>query len=263
MDEKFKSSFIPKQPLVGQESGSPRYNNRRRRESSGLFVSLSVLVFVISILIFGGVWGYTLFVEREIEDMEVQLEEQRQQFQPAEIAEYKRFDDRLNVAASILNDHVALSEIFSLLEEITLPSVSYTSFNFSKDAIAATQTEVEGEIVETPASERLSVVIEGEARTFEDIALQAEEFKKNQFIRNSNFSTFQLNDTGMIGFTINATLDPSLVGYVAAINRVPEVTIEEEGGGEAEVSEEVDAGDMTIEDEEAFQSEEDLIDEEI
>ena len=259
MDEKFRSSFIPKQPLVGQESGSLRYS-KRRGESSGPFMSLSVLAFVFSILIFGGVWGYTLLVEREIEDMEVRLEEQRQQFQPAEIAEYKRFDDRLGVAANILNNHIALSEIFSLLEEATLPSVRYTSFDFSKDAIAATETEIDGEIVQTQASERLSVALEGEAGTFEDIALQVEEFKKNRFIRNSTFSTFQLNETGMIGFTIQATLDPSLVGYVAAINRVPEVTIEEEVGDEAEVSAE---GDMTVEDEEAFQSEEDLIDGEI
>lgn len=257
MDEKFRSSFIPKQPLVGQESGSPRYS-KRRSESSGPFVNLSVLAFVASILVFGGVWGYTLFVEREIEDMEVRLEEQRQQFQPAEIAEYKRFDDRLKVAANILNNHIALSEIFSLLEEITLPSVRYTSFDFSRDAIAATETEIEGEIVRTPASERLSVALGGEAGTFEDIALQAEEFKKSQFIRNSTFSTFQLNETGRIGFKIEASIDPKLIGYVAAMNRAPEVILEEGAGESGMSTDEV----STIEDEEAFQSEA-LIDDEI
>ncbi|MEX0933243.1 MAG: hypothetical protein WDZ74_00675 [Candidatus Paceibacterota bacterium] len=255
MDEKFRSSFIPKQPLVGQESGSPRYT-KRRRESSSPFVGLSVLMFTLSLLVFGGVWGYTLFVEREIQDMEVRLEEQRQQFQPAEIAEYKRFDDRLKVAASILNNHIALSEIFSLLEEVTLPSVRYTTFDFSKDEIVSTEAEVDGVIVQTPASERLSIALGGEAGTFEDIALQAEEFKKNQFVRNSTFSTFQLNETGMIGFAIQATLDPSLIGYVSAINRAPEVTIEE-GDEEVEVS--ADAGEAQV-DEEAFQSEEDLND---
>lgn len=257
MDEKFRSSFIPKQPLVGQEGGSPRYS-RKRSERPSLFISLSTLAFVVSILAFGGVWGYTLFVEREIEDMEVRLEEQRQQFKPAEIAEYKRFDDRLKIAANILNSHVALSEIFSLLEEITLPSVRYTSFDFSKDAVPATETEIGGELVETPASERLLVALEGEAGTFEDIALQAEGFKNNQFIRSSTFSTFQLNETGMIGFEIQATLDPSLIGYVAAMNRAPEVTIEEGAGETMDATE-----DVTTEAEAAAQPEEDIIDGEI
>jgi hypothetical protein len=230
MDEKFRSSFIPKQPLVGQESGSPRYS--RRREPSNPFMALSTFVFVVSGLIYAGVWGYTLLVEREIDEMEARLESQRQEFKPAEIAEYKRFDDRLKVAANVLNNHIALSEILALLSDITLPSVRYTSFDFSKDAVAATEQEIEGEIVRTEATERLTVVLEAEARTYEDIALQVKEFEANDFIRTSSFSDFILTDTGTIGFTIEATLDSRLIGYIAAINRAPEVSLEEAESGD-------------------------------
>src|SRR5690606_20699572 len=170
MDEKFRSSFIPKQPLVGSEGSSPRY--RQRRSKSSPFLAISVVLFVLSGLLYGAVYGYTLLIDREIENMGAQLEEQWQQIRPAEIAEYKRFDDRLKVAESILNNHIVLSEIFTLLSEHTLPTIRYTDFSFSKDAIAATETEVDGEIVRTPATERLTILLTGEATKFEDIALQ-------------------------------------------------------------------------------------------
>jgi hypothetical protein len=247
MDEKFKSSFIPKQPLVGQEGVSPRH--RRRRQSSNPIVAISTLLFVLSGLIYAGVWGYGLYIEREIDDMEALLEKQRQEFRPAEIAEYKRFDDRLKIAANVLNKHVALSEIFTLLSEITLPSVRYTSFDFSKDAVPATETQVEGEIVRTQATERLTVLLTSEAGSFEDIALQVKEFEKSDFIRNATFSNFELTDSGVVAFTIEATIDQQLIGYLAAINRAPQITLEE-------LTEEMAEGtSLGIEDEQVIQSE--------
>src|SRR5690606_34254271 len=109
---------------------------------------------------------------------------------------------------------IVLSEIFTLLSEHTLPTIRYTDFSFSKDAIAATETEVDGEIVRTPATERLTILLTGEATKFEDIALQEEEFKKNEFIKNAAFSSFQLNESGALSFSVEAVLEPSLVGYL-------------------------------------------------
>lgn len=225
MDEKFRSSFIPKQPLVGQESGTPRYKSRRQKSSTLLNLSLGALV--VSGLAYGAVYGYKFLVQREIKSMEVQLDELRQQFRPAEIAQYKRFDERLRAAERVVSNHIVVSEVFELLSDITIPTVRYTSFEFAKNTTPGTETEVDGEIVVSAPTEELAVTLSGEALTFEDIALQDDQFMQSGFIRSSTLSDFQLKDTGLIGFSAALTLDRGLVQYLTALGRTPQAVTEE------------------------------------
>lgn len=225
MDEKFRSSFIPKQPLVGQESGTPRYKSRRQKSSTLLNLSLGALL--VSGLAYGAVYGYKFLVQREIKNMETELDGLRQEFRPAEIAQYKRFDERLRAAERVVSNHVVVSEVFELLSDITVPTVRYTSFEFAKNTTPGTETEVDGEIVVSAPTEELAVTLSGEARTFEDIALQDNEFKKSEFIRNSMLSDFQLKDTGLIGFSAALTLDRGLVQYLTALGRTPQAVFDE------------------------------------
>jgi len=194
-------------------------------------------------LLYGGIYFYEYMVDRDITNTEAALKKQREEFKPAEIAEYKRFDDRLKVAETILNNHIALSEILGLLNQITLPTVRYTSFDFSKTKTPATETEVNGEVVKKPATENLTILLNGDAGSFEDVASQAAQFEKNTFIKHSTFSKFKLNDSGSVSFTIEAEINPTLINYLAVLERTSTQSVEN-----VVPEAEVDAGAPAVED---------------
>src|SRR5680860_1789250 len=142
MDDKFRSSFIPKAPLVGREDVKSR---RSSAASAGPLLPVSFVVLLLAGLSVGGMYFYKNLVNNEIQAMEAELETARQEFEPADIARYKRLDDRLRVADDILTNHRVSFAVFDLLSDITMSSVQFTSFSFQ----AETSTPVRDESTTT------------------------------------------------------------------------------------------------------------------
>lgn len=125
MDPKFRTSFIPKKRV-----GTPSVQPKRRRGSFNLLSFIGVTVFIISILVSGGMFGYQYILEQSINERGNALAEARRSIDDVYINSLKNIDERLTVSNQLLDKHVILSSFFEFLEKFTLKSVQLSSLDY-------------------------------------------------------------------------------------------------------------------------------------
>lgn len=192
MEPKFQTSFIPKKTLTA--AANPQ---TRRGGSLNIVVLISLIIALGAIVLSVGAFLYKQLIISGIDRKEATLERARAAFEPALIEELVRLDARLISAKEILNQHVAPSALFAVLETLTLQSVQFQSFNFSRSG-----------------KDMISFSMKGVARDFRAIALQADRFGTNNLIRQPIFSDLNLDQAGNAVFSFSALIDPALVSYV-------------------------------------------------
>jgi hypothetical protein len=196
MDKEFQTSFIPKKTVIE----SPK---RAGGGGGGIFNLIAFVIFIASLLSAGGAYFYRQSVSANIEEYKTSLIRARNQFEPGAIRELQILDKRLNAATKILNQHVAVSPIFELLQDITLPTVRYSDFSYVID----------------DAKSKVDIKMKGEAKDYNFIALQADLFSDNKFIKNPIFSDFVLDQTSNIDFNLTFSVDKSLISYESFLDR--------------------------------------------
>lgn len=204
MDQEFQTSFIPKKTVIE----SPK----RIKSGGGVVNLIAFIVFLASLIAAGGAYFYRESVKTDIEEFKRSLAVAKNQFEPSLITELQILDKRLNAATTILEKHIAVSPIFVLLEEVTLPTVRYSDFSYEVD----TTTNL------------VNVTMKGEAKGYNFIALQADLFDDNKFIKNPIFSDFVLDQTGNIDFNLTFSVDKSLVSYESFLDREEPILFDEQ-----------------------------------
>ena len=197
MEKDIQSSFIPKQVL---QSG-PRAVN----QPIGLFLLLSLVVFIIALIFLGGAYGYRFWLSDEInhscpsesDDIEgcgllASLERRRESLRQDSILGFELLDKQLRLASEIMERHQTLLPVLRFLENETLQSIKFTSFN-------QTGTTLD---------------LKGVARSYEGVALQSNELAGNRLIESFVFSDVNADTLGNVSFSLKLTLVPSLFSYV-------------------------------------------------
>lgn len=164
METGIKSSFIPQAPVVG--SSAPR----RRGSSFDFLVLLALVLFVASATLAVGVFLYVQFLQSSNASKLEQLERAKAAFEPSLIQELTRLDDRMRAADEVLAQHIAPTTLFKLLEQLTLQTVSFSSFTFKT------------------ANDTISLSMQGLAQSVNSIALQADLLSRSGTIVNPIFS---------------------------------------------------------------------------
>ncbi|MEK7177032.1 MAG: hypothetical protein AAB719_01950 [Patescibacteria group bacterium] len=207
MEPKFQSSFIPKGPI------GPSANTQVAREggkSRSILSYVSMIVFVLSVLLAGGVFGYKYYLKYSIENMGTALEEARANLEPETISELTRLNSRLVSTRDLVLTHRAITPLFEFIEMSTPKTVRFNTFSFT-----ATDAGVE-------------LSMGGEARGYSALALAADIFNKSEAFKNPVFSNLSLNLKGDVVFSFKATVDPSLVLYSRQTEPVPDAEINTE-----------------------------------
>lgn len=192
MESQIKSSFIP--PDTGAVP-----QPRRSKKSGGVDLALlaGVILLVASLAIAVGVFLYVQYLENSLASKQEQLERARAAFEPSLIEELTRLDNRLTLAGDLLYNHTAPSELFRVLEELTLETVSFRDMQF---------------MVESPS--RMSLTLSGDAASVNSIALQADLFGKHTAISSPIFSNINRAQNGIVQFDVSALINPNAIKYV-------------------------------------------------
>lgn len=193
MDTRIQTSFIPKKPVDGSPSA---------KATGGIFYFLGTLIFVISIIASVVVFGYQKYLEGNISQMENQLSIARQELEPELIQELARADRRFNAAEEIINGHTMLSELFDMLQKLTLQNIAFSSFTFSHD------------------TKGFHFSLNGEGRSYATVAYQAKIFSEEPYFKNTQFSELDLNDSGNVIFVVKSDLDQKAVSYGEFIKKM-------------------------------------------
>ena len=198
MDPRFRSSFIPKKQ-VAQES--PARKKSKRPSSINLFALASSLLFIVSVVAAGGMFGYTYILEERINQKGIELSEGRALLDLDQIDDYKLLDQRLETAWNLLRNHKTTSKLFGLLETNTLHNVQFNEYEF--------ELTVEDELIAT---------LKGEAATFNALALQVDVFDRQSLFSSVAYSDIHVTNTGTVGFTMTSIFDPNEVLYTQSFS---------------------------------------------
>jgi hypothetical protein len=194
MESQIKSSFIPQD--VARE---PR---ARAIRSGGfdLVVLVSIILLVASIALAIGVFLYVEYLQTSLTSKTEQLERAQATFEPALVSELMRLDTRMNVGGELLYNHIAPSEFFRILEEITLESVSFSNLQFDATIPSA-----------------ISMSLDGVAASVNSIALQADLFGKHAAIASPIFSNITREQGDRVRFSVTALVNPTAIRYSSVV----------------------------------------------
>jgi len=163
----------------------------------------AIVVLVLSLGAFGGVYGYEVQLRRSItgpDGLRQSLTRVQELFEGGLLEEIARFDTRIKRARTLLNNHTTLAPLFALLEEHTLKTVRFNTFDFSSSESGA------------------HIRMDGTAQSFSSVALQSDSFVANKRLRNVSFSNVQVKGNS-ITFQFSAMVDPDLLRYTSVVSR--------------------------------------------
>lgn len=194
MDQNFQTSFIPKKPILNERVSYAR--------PVGIFFVVSLFVLFTILIATGGLYFYKGILIKKIAGMDNTLNLAKNRFEPSKIIELQTFDKRLRSASEILSKHIAITPIFSALEEITMKSVRFTKFSYD---------------LGTEDSPAIVVKMSGVAIGYRSIALQSDLFAKNKNLVDPVFSNLTLDNSGNVVFDLEFSVDPGFVNYKKTI----------------------------------------------
>ena len=183
-----KISFIPKKTFV------PRAAEPRR--SFGLLLSLGIFLLVVSGLVFAGAFLYRDYLKKQSAELAVSLNRAKDAFDPNLISALIETSQKIGYAKTVVAGHQSLTGLFDTINRSTLKNVRFTSFDYSV-------SKDEGPVV----------ILKGAAPSYADLAVQAEQFEKNNNIKSVNFSGLGLGANGDVQFTVRMPIDPAFLVY--------------------------------------------------
>jgi len=191
------TSFIPKNPIV---SDTP---SGYKRQTVSIFTLVSLIIFISSVALGAGVFIYEGYLKSSLAKKQSDLEKARASFDPALIKDIRRVDNRIEHAKEILSRHAAFSAFFETLEKSTLQNVQFKSFDLSFPS----------------QNENIKISLKGLAKSYASVALQSDSFNNTKGIKNPIFSDLNLDQSGRVSFSIEASLDPEDFKYANFLSK--------------------------------------------
>lgn len=196
VQERIKTSFIPKTALVAERTESVR------KTTFGVVNVIAGVLLIAAIIGAAGLFAFEKYVEGSIGSKRTSLDRARAAFQPATIKELSRLDTRLAVGATLLSQHVAPSVLFDFIEQHTLASVRFQSFSYTQAGPG-----------------RMVLAMSGEAKSFNAVALQSDAFGKSSIFSEVIFSNLNIDSAGDVIFDFSAVVNINELAYRAHATR--------------------------------------------
>lgn len=192
MENRFQATFMPRQaPVPGTGDAYIRPKN-----PPNFLMIVGVTIFVLALLALGGLYLYRSFVMASNADKKAAVEEAIKNFEPELTKELTVIKARMDAGKYLLENHKAVSLLFKLLEANTAQTVRFNEFSFT-----------------VLPDRKIDLTMKGEARTYNAIAFQSDVFSKIEQIRSPLFSNLSIDEKGLISFSVEAELDPTVVSY--------------------------------------------------
>lgn len=210
METKFQTSFIPKKPIAPTiGGGSMGVPSMTHHHSTSLFMSIAVLIFIISLGSVGGSFLLKSYLLSQQESYREELAVREKQFNSDLIEELKRQNVKIDIAEQLLRGHLAMSQIFDIIGRLTIENVRFLSLDVT---IPQNQTE------------DLKVSLRGYGTSFSAVAFQSdvlgqlEQYGLRKIVKNPIISDPSLDQNGTVAFGFTASVDTSSLTYEKSIS---------------------------------------------
>ncbi len=193
MDAKFSTSFIPKQNMA--KAVQPF-----RSSSISVLAIAGIAVFIVVIALGAGIFLYNQNLRAELKKLDSEIADRKASFELGKIDEVKIFSRRMTTAKNLLSGHIAFTQFFTILEENTMPNVSFKNLSYQMLPVGA------------------RVQMQGIADGFSAIALQSDTFIAQPELSGHIFSDFKLKSNGFVEFSYETIVAKTAVSYSSLIN---------------------------------------------
>ncbi len=204
METKFQTSFIPKKPLI-----SPNVMMQRApRRLVSLFLMFAVIVFIISLAGLGGAYLWKGYLTSSQVNFKQQLADREKLFDINLITQLKQANVQIDTAKQILNNHVAMSQVFDIISNFTIVSSRFLSMD-----IAAPTAQSSG----------VKISMKGYGKDLSSVAFQSDVLGKlediglRDIVKNPILSDPTKDKDGKVTFGFSATFEPSGLSYKRSV----------------------------------------------
>ncbi len=199
MEPRFQTSFIPKKPIINDARIASSSSVVRE---SNVFNLIAVIVFVATLLASGGLFGYKIYLKQQIDKDNKDISDAQAAFQVDKIKELLDANNRILASKDLLDKHVAVSSLLTLLQSLTVRRLRLVTLDYSNKT---------GQNV---------ISLSGQAQNYNALVEQSRIFEESQYLSNNIFSNFTLEDNGYIKVDFDSAVDTSLISYKKALEAV-------------------------------------------
>lgn len=211
-NQNVKISFIPKEPLLRGDVIV------RKRPIMGLSLLIGLVIFATAFIVAGGVYYYKTVQYDNLIEKQEQLKEINDKLEVSDvmqsIEDIRILRDQIDYVTTILRRHVAMSSLFAFIEETTVSSVSFGSF----DLDITNENEVQIKMI-------------GQSRNYTDLAIQSSVYTSHSDVLKSfTLEGFKLTSAGTVEFTFTGVLnmDTLYYSYIVESIIINEMLLEED-----------------------------------
>ncbi len=192
--------------LIPDSSITPPKDSGGAGKSNGIadvLMLVAIIMLASSLAISVGVFLYAKLTSTKLKSQKESLNKVKNSFDDRTISELKLLSRRLTVGKEVIEKHIAPSEIFRILEGITLKSVQFVEFKF-----------------QSAPPDVLKINLKGKALSVNAVAAQSKAFAaNNDKFANVIFSDLGFEKDGTISFRVTADVDPEFINFQNLILR--------------------------------------------
>lgn len=193
-------SFIPKEPLLRGDTVV------RRRPVIGLSFLIGFIMFALALLVAGALFIYENELIEDLQESQDELRLVNDQLEKSDIVqsieELRELRDQIGRVSTVLDGHIAISEIFTFLEETTLSTVSFGSFQLSTD----------------PEGDAATITMSGQASSYADLANQSAVYSdQSDILTKYDIGGLAVTEAGTISFSLTGTIDIDALKYASTL----------------------------------------------
>ena len=208
MEPKFQTSFIPKKPSSGGvPTGMTRPSSSGRGTS--FFMIIGVIAFLISLGGVGGAYAWRQYLTNQQSQYKKDLADREQQFNIDLIQQLKLENVKIDLAKQLLANHIAMSQVFAVIQKLTIQSVRFLSFD-------VTSPKTKGD--------KVTLSLNGYGKSLAAVAFQSdvlshlEQYGLRNVVKNPILSNPSLDAQGTVSFGFTGSLDPSYLSYTKSLS---------------------------------------------
>ncbi|MEQ1561556.1 MAG: hypothetical protein ABL899_02445 [Nitrospira sp.] len=190
MEPKFQTSFIPKSPVVSTPNNKPT-----QVYDTNIFSLIATAFFTVTLIVAGGLFGYKYILNKQIADYGRSIDDARGALEVDKIQQLLSEDKRLSSSKVLLDKHISMTGLFSLIQDLTVKKIRITELSYNNVAGIA------------------ALSIKGDSQTYNALADQEDVFRKNDSLKDSYFSDLRPGINGSIAFSFKATVMPDIISY--------------------------------------------------
>jgi hypothetical protein len=206
METRFQTSFIPKKPTASAIGG---VSAPKHAHGASIFMTIATVLFILSLVAAGAVYAWDRYLQSAQNAYKVTLSTREQQFNIDLIEQLKGEKVKIDLARQLLNNHLALSQIFGIIGSLTAENVRFMSMDLTAGKAS---------------SDGIKVDLEGYGTSFAAVAFQSDvlnqldQYGLRNVVKNPVLSNPTVGSNNAVSFGFSATIDPSGLSYEGSVS---------------------------------------------